>query len=368
MLFRFLRASLNSGPVNRASFFLGPICAALVLGSCDPFGTLFDDVETATSYRARRIEEAPERSRLSVMTYNVKFGGGRIDFFFDCHGDEVLMGEDEVLDNLEGLAALIRAADPDVLFLQEVDVLSKRSAYVDQVQWLLDHTALNFGEYASHWKADYVPSDGLGAVDSGNAILSKWPLKNAERTALSLRTDQSGIERYFYLKRNILTADLDVSLPVRLIATHAAAYSTDGTKAEHIAEFEKKMDESPGLFIAAGDLNTLPPGSDKKHDFPDSACTDEFVADDYREEEDLLSSLYEKYQPAIPLDDYHAENERYFTHTTDGRDFWNRKLDYVFTNADVVPGSGVTHQDATTLGIETMPLSDHAPLTVEIDL
>lgn len=354
--------------MNRRSSPTGAIAFALLLGSCDPFGTLFDDVEVADSYRARAIVEVPERSRLRVMTYNVKFGGGRIDFFFDCHGDEVLMSEDEVLEHLEGLAELIRAADPDVLFLQEVDVLSKRSAYVDQVQWLLDHTGLNYGEYASQWRADYVPSDGIGAVDSGNAILAKWPLENARRLALSLRSDQSSIERYFYLKRNVLTADLALSTPVHLAVVHAAAYSTDGTKTDHIADFERVLDEADGMFIAGGDLNTLPPGSEKQHDFPDSACTDDFVADDYREEEDLLQSLYDKYQTAIPLEDYQADNARHFTHTTDGDDFWNRKLDYIFTNAEVVSGSGVTHQDATTLGIETMPLSDHAPITVEIDL
>jgi endonuclease/exonuclease/phosphatase family metal-dependent hydrolase len=123
-----------------------------------------------------------------------------------------------------------------------------------------------------------------------------------------------------------------------------------------------------GTFIAAGDLNALPPGSEKQHDFSDSVCTDEFIADDYRQEDELLQGLYDKYQSAIPLADYQADNERYFTHTTDGRGFWNRKLDYIFTNGQVVTGSGVTHQDGSTLGIETMPLSDHAPITVEIDL
>lgn len=355
--------------MNRGRCFWGMgAIAALTLGACDPFGTQFDDVEKAISYRARTVRDVPEKSRLTVMTYNVKFGGARIDFFFDCHGDEVLMGEEDVIDNLEGLSELIRAADPDVLFLQEVDVLSKRSAYVDQVQWLLDHTQLSYGVYASQWKADYVPSDGIGAVDSGNAILAKWPLKNAERLALALRTDQSGIERYFYLKRNILIADLDWDMPVHLIVTHAAAYSTEGTKADHIRDFEAQIEKSPGLFIAAGDLNTLPPGSKKQHNFSDSVCTDEFVADDYRKEEQLLQGLYDKYQSAIPLRDYQAESQRHFTHTTEGDGFWNRKLDYIFTNAEVVVGSGVTHQDASTLGIETMPLSDHAPITVEVDL
>jgi endonuclease/exonuclease/phosphatase family metal-dependent hydrolase len=94
----------------------------------------------------------------------------------------------------------------------------------------------------------------------------------------------------------------------------------------------------------------------------------DFVADDYRDEQDLLSPLYRDYHPEIPLDDYHADNARYFSHTTDKNGFWNRKLDYIFTNAEVLEGSGLVHQNNAQGGMETMPLSDHAPVTAEIVL
>jgi len=65
------------------------------------------------------------------------------------------------------LAAKITAMDADILLLQEVDTDSKRSAYIDQVQWLLDNTAMNYGVYASMWEVQFVPSDGLGRVNTG---------------------------------------------------------------------------------------------------------------------------------------------------------------------------------------------------------
>jgi endonuclease/exonuclease/phosphatase family metal-dependent hydrolase len=241
------------------------------------------------------------------------------------------------------------------------------------MQWLLDHTRLDYGVYASQWKADFVPSDGLGAVDSGNGILSKYPLAEAERIALSLRSDQSGLERYFYLKRNVVRAKLVLPErdPVYVVATHAEAYAEDGTKRQHIERFRAeldRLDDEGHVVIGAGDLNTLPPGSGQQFDFSDSACTEEYVADDYREESDWLAELYARYEPEVPLADYHADNARYFTHTTDKSGFWNRKLDYVFTNASVVEGSGLVHQDEASGGMETMPLSDHAPVSVEIEL
>ncbi|MGC4087385.1 MAG: endonuclease/exonuclease/phosphatase family protein [Polyangiaceae bacterium] len=346
----------------------------VALCGCDPFHTGFDDIERATSYRASELKTPQPRESLRLMNYNVKFGGGRIDFFFDCFGDRVLMSKAEVVSNLEGLARKINQVDPDVLVVQEIDVNSKRAAYVDQMQWLLDHTELNYGVYASQWKADYVPSDGIGAVDSGNGILSKYPLKNAERLALSLRTDQSGIERYFYLKRSILRAELEVpdKAPATLVAIHAEAYAKDGTKLGHIQRFHEELTRAATegkTVIGAGDLNTLPPGSDKQFGFPDSVCENEdFVADDYRDEANVLEPLYRDFQPEIPLADYQADNARYFSHTTDKSGFWNRKLDYVFTNANVVAGSGMVHQDTAHGGMETMPLSDHAPVSVELVL
>jgi endonuclease/exonuclease/phosphatase family metal-dependent hydrolase len=353
---------------------LAILSCCLGLVACDPLHTGFDDVERAVYYRAEDLDPAPDVvPRLRVMNYNLKFGGGRIDFFFDCFGDRVLMSRSEVIGNLQRLAAKIDQVDPDILIVQEVDVASKRAAYVDEMQWLLDHTRLNYGAYASQWKADYVPSDGLGAVDSGNAILSRYPISDAERLALSLREDQSTIERYFYLQRNILRARVQVPGWERtaVVATHAEAYAHDGTKRSHIDRFQAELDRLAGegyLVIGAGDLNTLPPGSEKQFDFPDSVCTDEdFVADDYRAETTWLEPLYATYHPEIPLYDYQADEARYFSHTTDRNGFWNRKLDYIFTNATVVPGSGLVHQDEAHGGMATMPLSDHAPVTVEIE-
>ena len=137
----------------------------LPLVACDPFDTSFEPVEDAKLYAATDKTAAPDQvDELKVMTWNVKFGGGRIDFFFDCHGDRVILEKDEVITHLEGLAKKIRQVDPDVLLLQEVDIDSKRTAYVDQVQWLLDHTELNHGAYASQWRASYIPRHGLGKV------------------------------------------------------------------------------------------------------------------------------------------------------------------------------------------------------------
>lgn len=352
------------------------ICsAALLVAGCDPFHTTFDDVESAIEYEAAETDSDPLASpdEVLVMTWNIKFGGGRIEFFFGCHDDRVLMTEEEVYDNLDGVVRKIKQVDPDVLLLQEVDVSAKRSAYVDQLQYVLDHTGLNYGAYASQWRADYVPSDGIGPVDSGSAILSRWPIENGTRYALPLIGDQSAVKRYFWLRRNILIADVVVPGfgPLAVANTHTAAFSNDGTKREQLEIFKEKLDaiDADGrVFVAGGDLNTLPPGSKKVDDFPDQVCegNDFESAGDKRAEFAWMEPLLDTYQAAIPTETFAEDNERYFTFTSDKDGFWNRKLDYMFTNASFE--ESLVHQSVARGGLATMPLSDHAPMTAELAL
>jgi endonuclease/exonuclease/phosphatase family metal-dependent hydrolase len=351
--------------------------ALLPMLACDPFDAEFEDVEDAIHYRAADIEPAPERvDRVEVMTYNIKFGGGRITFFFECGGERVLMEEDEVVENMEGLAHKLEVADPDVVILQEIDINSKRAAFVDQVQWLLDHTSYNYGVYASQWRADHVPSDGIGAVDSGTAILTRWPISQAERLALPLIGDQDALTQYFYLKRNILRARIDIpgTDGLWVLGTHLAAFSQDGTKKRQLDRLLAELDrlsERGELVVAGGDLNTVPPRSEKRQDFID-ACEEEveeeFEGDDFTDEIGWLDPFYERYTPAVSLDEYEENNEAYFTYTGKPEVGWARKLDYIFTNATIVDGSTITHQGPQTGGVETLSLSDHAPVSTVLEL
>ena len=172
--------------------------------SCHSFVTVFGDIEDAVLYTSSSITANPEVVNPKIMTWNIRFGAGRIPWFADSCGDRVIMTEQETFNHLWDIVELINAEQPDIILLQEVDVLSKRSAYIDQIQWILDHTYLNYGAYASMWQSQYILSDGLGRVDAGNAILSLWKIIEAERIQLPLRTDQDDLTQYFYLRRNIL--------------------------------------------------------------------------------------------------------------------------------------------------------------------
>ncbi len=347
------------------------LVSALLL-ACDPFNTQLSE-QDVTYYKADGAMAGPDKDTLEVMTWNLKFGGGRIDFFFDCFGDRVVMTADEVHAHLEGMAAFINETQPDILLVQEIDVDSKRSAFIDQVQWVLDNTAFQYALYTPQWKASNIPSDGLGRMNSGLAIFSRWPLSEGRRIALPLIGEQSRLVQYFYLKRCIQSCVVDVQgKEITLLNTHTEPYAQDGTKKKQLDVLFKhlqNLDSRGEDFIFAGDLNALPPGTTQTKGFPDSMCPPgEYEADDYSAETDWLSPFYQQFSSAVPLSDYQLNNAPYYTHTVDGNGSWNRKLDYLFTNGSFVTDSHVTYQSLEVGGYDTFGLSDHCPLSVKYPL
>ena len=147
--------------------------------ACDSmtFRANFAEEEPALLYEAEvKTEEPTAKEELLIVNYNIKYGGARLTFFWECNGGRYNMTEEEVTVHLDAIAEFITDVDPDILILQEVDRSSLRSNYIDQTQYLLDKTPLNYGAYASQHKVDFLPTDGMGRVDFGNAILSKWPI------------------------------------------------------------------------------------------------------------------------------------------------------------------------------------------------
>ena len=125
---------------------------------------------------SNNIKDVNAQDTIKVMTWNIRFGVARLRFFGDGCGDRVIMTKSEVIEGLEGIAEKINQENPDILFIQEADVQSKKTGYINQAQWLLDHTDFNYGAYGSMWESQIILADGLGRVNTGNLILSKCSL------------------------------------------------------------------------------------------------------------------------------------------------------------------------------------------------
>jgi endonuclease/exonuclease/phosphatase family metal-dependent hydrolase len=350
----------------------------IATNSCEPLATGFDNVEDATMYSKDLKVTAPlPDSTIKVMTWNIRFGIGRQPWFGDACGNNTVFKKEEVMPGLEAIVARINEIKPDILFLQECDIQSNRTAYINELQYILDHTYFNYAAYVPEWKSEFIPSDGLGRLEMGQVILSPWPITDAKRYNLATRGDQADIVNYFYLHSCIVSGRVKIPgfKEIPLLNIHASAFATDDTKKKHFEEFKSKMDELDAAgeyFIAGGDLNELPPGSDSTDYCYEDMCPGESFhqpGDDlqhkdgsnYTPESEWLSPIYAAYKCAVPLNIYLANQSAFFTHTTRPEHTWDRTLDYLFTNHRWRTGSAVTHQEFLTE-------SDHAPVSAEFVL
>lgn len=337
----------------------------LIAFSCDYLNTSVKTSDTEM-YEAEHINQVELPDTLLVMTWNIRFGGARARFFSDCHGDKILMQKKEVEKNMSKLAEAIRQINPDILFLQEIDIQSKRSNYTDEMAYLLDSTELNYGVYATEWKADYIPINGLSRMNSGNAVLSKWELSDLERVALAEVTGLDATDAYFHYKRNLLKTSIKIGATEKLwlFSTQVEEYNHDNTKATQLAEIAGEL-QIATPFIMGATLNCLPPATEQLSGFEDVAC--EPHNSDFSAQSQYLQSFYSAYRFSIQLSDYQLINSKYFTFSSDKKYDWNRKLDYLFTSQNFVPASGLTIRSSAD-GFDAPNLSDHAAVVAKYPL
>lgn len=383
---RWLRATL--GMAIAASLFL--------TASCEPLAV--DDTAARHDvpvFRRSTVVAAADPgtpAHLRVVAWNIKYGAGRIPFWFDCWGDRVQMSHAEVEANMAKIYDLINEIDPDVLMTEETEVNSRRSAYYDMVQGILEHTKLNYAAYYQTWNAQYVASEGVGRIDLGNAIFSKYPIKKAERIRQQDRTDQDALTKTFYIHRAVGRAEIEFRAGERAVAmvVHTEAYDNDGTKQAQIQQIYDLMKAEKLPVLVGGDFNELPPTASRLLGFPDeresAVCSSDFKQPPYTPK--VMQKFYDEFVPYITLDRYgtsEMDQKRYYSHSVLGPDdvndqnikgFWNRTLDYLFVSkpsAWVAGSTDVAQQAGQRLGGEqglgpvlksdVLRLSDHAPVT-----
>lgn len=365
------------------------------IGGCEPFYQSQDFVRRdAPVFEAAEIVAAPgDPAELKVVAWNIKYGAGRLPFWFDCFGDRVQMSEAKIKANMAGLYGMIKELDPDVLMVEEIELNSRRSAYYNMVQGILDNTGLNYGAYHQSWDSRYIASEGLGRMNLGMAMFSKYPIVKSEDIKQAERTDLDALTHPFYIKRVIGRSEVELGPDRRVAAyvVHTEAYDVDGTKQKQIDQiYEEVMQDSLPVLLG-GDFNELPPSALVKEGFPDErttpVCGDDFEQPPYTPE--VLQRFFDDLTPAISLDRIGTTEEaqrRYYTHTVLGPEetneagvpgFWSRTLDYLFVSegswvegsTDVIQSAGQRlgqYEGEQGVGpviqSDAMVLSDHAPV------
>lgn len=173
-----------------------------------------------------------EEGALRILCYNIHYG----------------QGNDGVYD-LERLAEVIKAVDPDLVALQEVDVVVRRSGQVHQAKKLGELTGLS---------VHYGPTQHYEGGLFGNAVLTKLPVR--ETLIHPLPYTEATPERTTYPRGFVaVTVEGPGGKPFRFVSTHFQHNVEEDRIAEAEAVNQLLASEGDDLpTILAGDINATP--------------------------------------------------------------------------------------------------------------
>ncbi|MCL2833785.1 MAG: endonuclease/exonuclease/phosphatase family protein [Treponema sp.] len=286
--------------------------AAILIGLVIVFAAVFIGVLTITEFRPAQIENldlqyhagftpaaGPENQAalpapavnvpFSILTWNIGYASldQSQDFFMDGGKGIRPASDQNVRRNLAGIRDFIDTENCHAVFIQEADVASKRSYYVDQAAYLTDGF-YGFTAFAPNFRCLYVPipfPQAIGRVYSGLLTLNRFNTAAASRISLpnpfSWPTRAANLKRCLLVSRIPLAASpafaaapvgASASAPAKqetpelvLVNLHLEAYDSSGgreAQTKALLDFLYAEYANGNYCIAGGDFNQNFPGID----------------------------------------------------------------------------------------------------------
>lgn len=238
---------------KRSRLLFGSLCGSLLLAVTAMIGGA-----PAANAGPQATAHAQQAVPLTLMTFNIEHGEG--------HDGNVSLQRD---------AAVIRAAHPDIVSLQEVGVhWAVRSDFRDQAKVLanlLDMRVFFVPLYS--FPADFDPEGddgmppppGVDRREFGRAILSKHPIVSAHNRLLTSVVGRGPESEIGTVRKNPGLADVVINVrgvKVRVLDLHLqAGHDEQATqvRAQQVREILDLVDEAAPT-IMMGDLNGDPDG------------------------------------------------------------------------------------------------------------
>ncbi len=203
-------------------------------------------------------------SDMRIVTWNMGYGAldEKADFYMD--GGKTVNGESvtTIYRNTYAIMNEIETLNPDVFFIQEVDIHSQRSYYVQERDMFLRNFPEYDNSYACNFKAGFIPipiGDPMGTVEAGITSFSKFDVIDASRQQLPIPF--SWPISLFNLKRCLLVNRSPIEGSDKELVTvnlHLEAYDDGEGKAKQLAQlmgFLQAEYNKGNYVIAGGDFN-----------------------------------------------------------------------------------------------------------------
>lgn len=203
----------------------------------------------------------------TIVTFNTGYGGlgASQDFFMDGGSGSGAETMEEAMNNTLAIAAYLEVFDADFNLLQEVDLNSKRSHYINQYDMYLSSHNKTF---ALNYKNSFVPvplTRPMGKVMSGIVTTSK--AVPFEITRHKFDGEESFLIQLFELDRNFTISKYYVEDKILYILNaHFSAYDEGGKirqqQLTQIQDILIEAEKNGHYVILGGDFNHELPGAD----------------------------------------------------------------------------------------------------------
>ena len=209
-----------------------------------------------------------ENNKITILSWNIGYAGlgNDMDFFYDG-GDKVRDTKKRTIENLlEIKKTLDEYSYADFITLQEVDVNSKRSYYINERDSIDKQLNEFVSFYATNFKSPFIPfpiTNPLGKVESGIITYSKYIPMSSVR--YKYPGNYNWPKKLFLPDRCFICNKytVDNGKQLILINTHNSAYDKNGKLRNQQLKFLKKFiinEYNKGNFvIISGDWNQNPP-------------------------------------------------------------------------------------------------------------
>jgi len=224
--------------------------------------------EKAVQFTREGAEILTDSSELSLLIWNIGYAGldASMDFFYDG-GEQMRPSEEGVNENMAGIQSILAPfVGYDFILLQEVDINSRRSYHINQVEEI----SKDFKGYQSftgtNYKVSFVPvplSNPMGKVESGLMTMSKHSPSVVHRHSFpgnySWPMSLFMLDRCFLVERHPVLSGKELVV----INTHNSAYD-DGSLREqqmnYMKDFLLEEYNKGNYVIVGGDWNQSPHG------------------------------------------------------------------------------------------------------------
>ncbi len=231
--------------------------------------TRYNPPEREVLYQSDSGTVVADSSVLTLMSWNIGYCGlnREMDFFYDG-GKRVRPSHEQVVKNIAGVGSFLKRNDSlDFILLQEIDVNSRRSYHIPEIDTFAHDLPAFHPYFAMNYNVFFVPlpfTEPMGSVKSGIASYTRFQPFLVERYSYPSKfpfpKDLFMLNRCFMVK-HFKTSD---GKELLLINTHNSAYDPGGKlrtkEMNYFKAYLEKQFNKGDYVIVGGDWNQSPAG------------------------------------------------------------------------------------------------------------